>query len=312
MTLGAYAVMELGGMERDLVRASKAALLYADEVVVPDLVFWGSSGGFFSWRIHPETRAALTAAEQVGLLRYSPGTSELEIDYEAEAPDGMISVLIDLEMAARSQGIYDKPTWENVDELYARLLPHDHVPLFSSLSQASVAATASHFNPAPSDRAELALATALLLGQLPAFPDADIDVILDVRERLADARVRFQAVMSEAAKDFADVPPDEFGAEVDRFRRQSVRPALVDIRDKLEELDAIPTLDRLIRNKAIPATAALGLGAVSVSVSGIIAAVFSGGAFATAVAELNARREINRAAQQMPYWYLYEVDPHRR
>jgi hypothetical protein len=297
-------------MERDLVRASKAALLYADEVVVPDLVFWGSSSGrgFYAWRLPAETRAALIAAEQVGLLRFSPGTSELEIDYEAEAPDGWISVFFDLEMAARSQGISDKATRENVDELYARLLPHDHVPLFSSLSQATAAATASHFNPAPSNRAELALATTLLLGQLPAFPDADIDVILDVRERLADARVRFQAVMLEAAKDFADLPPDEFEAEVDRFRRQTVRPAPVDIKDKLEELDAIPTLDRLIRNKAIPATAALGFGAVAVSVSGIFAAVLSGGAFATAVAELNARREINRAARQMPYWYLYEVD----
>lgn len=122
-----------------------------------------------SWRIHPETRAALSAAEPVGLLRYSPGTSELEIDYEAEAPDGLISVLFDLEMAARSQGIYDKPTRENVDELYARLLPHDHVPLFSSRSQAAAAATGSHLNPSPPDRAELALATTLP-GPVPGVP----------------------------------------------------------------------------------------------------------------------------------------------
>ncbi|MFZ0977074.1 MAG: hypothetical protein WAN22_32965, partial [Solirubrobacteraceae bacterium] len=140
------------------------------------------------------------------MLRYCPGTSELEIDYEAEAPDGLISVLFDFEMVARSQGIYDKPTWENVDELYARLLPHDHVPLFSSRSQAAAAVTGSHLNPAPQDRAELALATTLL-GQFPAFPDADIDVILEVRQRLADARVRFRALMSAAAKDLADIPP---------------------------------------------------------------------------------------------------------
>ena len=79
MTLAAYTVMDSGGVERDLVRASKAALLYADEVVVPDLVFWGGSSngektgrGFFSWRLPAETRAALSAAEKVGLLRFTP------------------------------------------------------------------------------------------------------------------------------------------------------------------------------------------------------------------------------------------------
>lgn len=93
------------------------------------------------------------------------------------------------------------------------------------------------------------------------------------------------------------------------FRRQSVDEAVLNIKEKLKELDAIPTLARLARNKATyPTAAALGLGAVQLSVSGILAAVLSGGAFATAAAEWNARREISRAAQQMPCWYLYEVD----
>ena len=115
--------------------------------------------------------------------------------------------------------------------------------------------------------------------------------------------------MSAAAKDLADIPRAEFDVEVDRFRRQSVDEPLLSIKEKLKELGAVPTLARLTRNKATyPAAAALGLGAVQLSVSGILAAVLSGGVIATAGAEWNARREINRAAQQMPYWYLYEVD----
>lgn len=69
--------------------------------------------------------------------------------------------------------------------------------------------------------------------------------------------------MSAAAKDLADIPPAQFDLEVDRFRRQSVDEAVLNIKEKLKELDAIPTLARLTRNKATyPTAAALGLGAV--------------------------------------------------
>ena len=220
----------------------------------------------------------------------------------------LISPLFELELAARSQGIVQKPTWETVDELAAQLLPRDHVPLFSSASQAAAASAGGRLNRSPSDRAELALATALLMGDLPAFPDADVDVLLEVREQLADARIRFRALMSTAAEAFVDIPPVEFEAQVDRFRRENVDEQLLNITEKLRELRAVPTLARLTRNKGtISATAALGLGAVQLSLDGILAALFSGGVIATVGEEWNARRDISRTAQQMPYWYLHEV-----
>ena len=141
----------------------------------------------------------------------------------------LISPLFELELAARSQGIVQKPTWETVDELAAQLLPRDHVPLFSSASQAAAASAGGRLNRSPSDRAELALATALLMGDLPAFPDADVDVLLEVREQLADARIRFRALMSTAAEAFVDIPPVEFEAQVDRFRRETVTSSSLNI-----------------------------------------------------------------------------------
>jgi hypothetical protein len=53
-----------------------------------------------------------------------------------------------------------------------------------------------------------AVATALI-GQLDAFPDADMDVILDVRERLEGPRTHFRAAIAEVAATLSSVKPSE-------------------------------------------------------------------------------------------------------
>ena len=83
--------------------------------------------------------------------------------------------------------------------------------------------------------AEVTLAVSLL-GDLPAFPDADIADVLDVRSRLADPLARLRATLAAAAHDLADVPAVEFAAAADAFRREHVDPSLVAVREELADL----------------------------------------------------------------------------
>src|SRR5699024_9353071 len=103
------------------------------------------------------------------------------------------------------------------------------------------------------DTAEAMLARRLL-GDLPAFPHADMADILDVRARLTDARTRFRAAMAAAGRELVDVPAQDWTSAVAAFRREHVDEALLNIREELEELRAAPTLLRALREKwAVPA-----------------------------------------------------------
>ena len=159
----------------------------------------------------------------------------------------------------------------------------------------------------PAD-AEIILATALL-GELPAFPDADIDVVLDVRERLSDARIRFRSAIARAAAELADVPPSQFDQAIAMFRRQEVEPALLELRETLQDLGAAPTLLRMLKDKSsVPVVASIAIAAGVLDIGTLVTAGASAAAIATGVREALARREIGRAVRRQPYWYLRAVD----
>jgi hypothetical protein len=97
-----------------------------------------------------------------------------------------------------------------------------------------------------------------LLGDLLAFPNADVPDILDVRDRLTEARTEFRSAMAAAARDLIDVPADRFPAEVTAFRREHIDVARKRIDDELLELRAVPTLMRSLRETwAVPPVASL-------------------------------------------------------
>lgn len=158
------------------------------------------------------------------------------------------------------------------------------------------------------DLAEVALA-GRLLGELPAFPHADVRDVLDVRERLTDARTRFRSVMAAAGRALADVPPEEFEVEVARYRREHVDDALLSIREQLEDLGAIPTLLRALREKwAVPTVASLAVATTVLDVSSAAAAAATAAGVSLGAREALARREVRRQARQQAYWYLSEVE----
>lgn len=157
------------------------------------------------------------------------------------------------------------------------------------------------------DATEAALA-ARLLGELPAFPRAEMTDILDVRERLSDARVRFRQAVTMAGRELSGVPAEDFEREVDAYRRRHIDPALTAIREELEELRAVPTLLRSLEKKwAVPTIASLALGVAMLDPGAVAAVATSSAGVALGAHEALVRREIKRRVQQQPFWFLHEV-----
>jgi hypothetical protein len=146
-----------------------------------------------------------------------------------------------------------------------------------------------------------------LLGNLEGFPDADMDVILDVRDRISGSRLAFRAALYEAAKDLADpgVAADQSGIEsaIRDLRITKIDPALDEIRENLESLDGRRWLLRAVGNSAL--TSAVALLAIVVATTfggpllgasaGLVAALTS-----AAGSEAEYRQEQRAALRQKP------------
>ena len=149
-----------------------------------------------------------------------------------------------------------------------------------------------------------------VLGGLKAFPDADWDVIFDVRDRLAPSRTRFRAAISRAAEELKE------GGDIDRaavdLRRRVIEPALSDIDEALKELGAIPTLLRLSQGTPVAGAvgANLALAAadpMSLGINAIAHGLASAPALASGIKELAHRRERRKELAARPFWFLREL-----
>ena len=154
-----------------------------------------------------------------------------------------------------------------------------------------------------------------LLGSLPAFPSATLDVVLDVRDRLRVPRVRFRAAVSEAAETLKDVPNRELHGAIAELRRRTVDPAIEDVKETLEELGAVPSLLRVSSDRITVASVAASMAVVAGGAAGTIdlgvaaQALAAIPAFGSAAArEALARREISRRVTAQPFYLLHELD----
>ena len=161
-------------------------------------------------------------------------------------------------------------------------------------------------------RLEGAIATKLL-GQLPAFPNASIDVILDVRERLVGPRTHFRAAIAQTARDLtaAEESGEDIEGMVRELRTTTIDPALQEIEDTLRTLKARPTLLRvgsdpitgIVATLAIAAGAGGGLATLEALVGGAV-----GAPLAAAVKELGHHRNTKADLRARPYWMLREAN----
>lgn len=150
-----------------------------------------------------------------------------------------------------------------------------------------------------------------LIGSLEAFPNAEMDVVLDVRAKLQVPLVRFRSALAQFSGEIAAAAWDEvFPQEIDDLYRREVAPALLDVKQALDELAAVPTLLRLTRDKRAQAAATLGLvaagGVAPVDLPALLYSAPAIGAAAAGVDEVSQRREIHRSSESNAFYFLYE------
>jgi hypothetical protein len=158
-----------------------------------------------------------------------------------------------------------------------------------------------------------------LIDGLEAFPDADMDVILDVRDRLQVPLVRFRSALSRASVEFGSATWDEeFSVEFDDYYRREVAPALLNVRESLEDLGVRPTLLRLAASKnvvpavAIATAATLGLAAIGGLHADLPHLLYGtpglAGVATEAATEAGHRDQVHGTAKQNPFYFLYQAN----
>jgi hypothetical protein len=114
-------------------------------------------------------------------------------------------------------------------------------------------------SPGSASLREGALASGVL-NSLPAFPDADWDVLRDVKSRLEASRKNLQAAVISLSRDLKDVPIQELDRASALLIREKVYPAVELIDSQLDELKVLPSLLRIASDGPVPAlVATIGL-----------------------------------------------------
>jgi hypothetical protein len=191
------------------------------------------------------------------------------------------------------------------------------LPLVSGDVDASAQAIKALETPRAARRGKEAAVAAQLLGALDGFPEASIDVILDVRDRLSPARARFVGAVSQAVAELEDA--DDSGAAIDHvvatLRRRTVLPAIEEINDELRALGVRETLLRAASDAKVvaPGLATLTLVAAGPAAGGgpvaaaIASALGSAATLAAAAKESLFRAERRRELSRKPYWLLADA-----
>jgi hypothetical protein len=154
---------------------------------------------------------------------------------------------------------------------------------------------------------EVGVARSLITG-LDAFPNASMDVVLDVRERLQRPLVRFRAAVAEASRELdATATDSDFQRHVQDIHKRIVAPAILDLEEALEELRARATLQRGWPSTATGAMAFLAAAAVGAPELAQIAALGTGASVAAA-RELTHRDKLASEQRKNRFLFLYEAD----
>ena len=90
-----------------------------------------------------------------------------------------------------------------------------------------------------------------VIGYIPAFPDATVAEIVDVRGGLERPLIRFRGAMTDMARELEDAPWDAgFRQEADDLWRAQVAPALDDLEENAREQGALSLLRHSVTSAA--------------------------------------------------------------
>jgi hypothetical protein len=152
---------------------------------------------------------------------------------------------------------------------------------------------------------------ARLIGWVPAFPDADVEAILDARNALRDPLIRYRSAIVRITRDLEAAPIDaEFESVVQELHRQYVEPALLEIEDLGRQLGLATTLGSALQagaggfvTKAIvtfAAAQAAGLPSLLLTTGGLAADI--------AAKVVRDRRDVTDQQRENQFYFLYEAD----
>jgi hypothetical protein len=321
----------------------KAALLYADRVEISSASLWiarlmvnqgrnvinslekyrpvrpGQKTKEYRVNLEMEVEIDIAAAGRTphyslgelveGLDELKSGRMRFRVDKEQDLLDDESLRWGLLEMQCAEQSGLLMPQWD-METVRASLAAGTVVPFWDE-----VAASEFGFRGpvAPGRRIREGRLATDLLAEAPVFPDAPMDVLLDLRERMERPRARFRVALARAAEELSSVPEADLPGVIEAIRRTTIEESLIEIDETLEELRVKPTLVRMASDRMTTATATA---TIAVSASGFfgpfnltaLANTVAVPAITAAVKEWSERRRLNQEAARQPYWLLSEVE----
>ena len=166
----------------------------------------------------------------------------------------------------------------------------------------------------PSLRSNEAELGAGLISRLPAFPQAPLDELVDLKADLADPLTRYRAaVLSLESRLGADNPTEQLDVEIDDIWREKVAPAIVDLQEQAVEHDFVRELARAASTSArdlIISGASLSIALTAVGQ--VAAAVSAAAGLAGMAAQASAKALVERAARRRDmkshdFYYLFRL-----
>ena len=216
-----------------------------------------------------------------------------------------------------SQGLSVETYMERIEAALSDVCTY---PLFgpevAKLIDATIGAGGVVVGATAEGRAKQAALAAGFLNRLPAFPDATVDEILDVRKDLEDPLIRFRGAMVAFATELSESAfGDELGGEIQDLWFAKVAPHLADLKERVAENHALRQLAGLAVDSKTGATASIA----SVSTIGfealrqpehlpaLLAATVPAVLGATLAAEVR-RRKVAREIRRDSLYLLYRAD----
>jgi hypothetical protein len=322
---------------RSELSLARSSILYADEILMfspwADLAkesialretlhgpeIWGTLAA------NPELRDRLAGSPEtariLGEIASIASTNETERDYE-------VTELKSAEVRGqlRHVSLMRKGHEDEEGTFLSRLLD-EMIPLLEEPSVHAVfdvRAAAVFRNLSKSD-ARLAAATlgqrnreaelgAGLIARLPAFPDAPIDALLDLKSDLAGPLLRYRSAIHKLEAGLTqELASPEIDAEIQTEWRGTVAPALQDIEDELTDHGFVRELARASSTSARDLVISGASLSIALATVGQIAASISAAAGAAGMAtQATARALVDRASNRRSlgksdFYYLYEV-----
>ncbi len=155
--------------------------------------------------------------------------------------------------------------------------------------------------------AEASLATGLV-GQLPAYPNASMEGVLEARAELHDHLPPFRRAVAHLDAAANDPFAQGFNDGIRDVYLKEVEPAFSDLRDELRRVEGRLLGTALTTAPAPAVTSLLSFGHLDpVLAGGITATSWVGAAGATLLSQRGGRR---RAAQRNPFYLLYGANEH--